>query len=76
VDALAFTESHAQSLVRVFQGIARRLVVLSSGDVYRANDILFGRAPGAEPKPLILNILQASKSRAIHLSAFANKCFE
>jgi nucleoside-diphosphate-sugar epimerase len=47
LDAIAFTQPQAQSLVNVFRGIAKRLVVLSSGDVYRANDILHGRVPGA-----------------------------
>jgi nucleoside-diphosphate-sugar epimerase len=53
IDAIAFTRAHAESLVHVFGGIATRVVVLSSGDVYRANDILFGRVPGAvENTPL------------------------
>jgi len=53
VDVLAFTEAQAESLVNTFRGIARRLVILSSGDVYRAYDILFGRVPGPlEPVPL------------------------
>src|SRR5260370_28920548 len=47
IDAIAFTQLQAESLVEVFRGIAKRAVVLSSGDVYRANDILFGRTPGA-----------------------------
>jgi nucleoside-diphosphate-sugar epimerase len=39
--------------VEVFRSTAKRLVVLSSGDVYRANDLLFGRVVGAiEPTPL------------------------
>ncbi len=53
IDAIAFTQSQAESLVNVFHGIAKRVVVLSSGDVYRANDILFGRVPGeVETTPL------------------------
>jgi len=53
VDVIAFTERHADSLVDVFRGYAGRLVVLSSGDVYRANDILFRRIEGAvDPTPL------------------------
>src|SRR6266852_63340 len=53
IDAIAFTQPQAESLVNVFRGIAKRAVVLSSGDVYRANDILFGRVPGAiEATPL------------------------
>src|ERR1035438_4628416 len=38
VDAIAFTEEQAKGL-RTFHGIAKRTVVLSSGDVYRANDL-------------------------------------
>src|SRR5437773_1012109 len=53
IDAIAFTQPQAESLVEVFRGIAKRLVVLSSGDVYRANDILFARVLGAvETTPL------------------------
>jgi nucleoside-diphosphate-sugar epimerase len=53
VDCIAFTQQQAVSLVDVFRGIAKRLVVLSSGDVYRANDLLFGRFIGTlEPTPL------------------------
>jgi nucleoside-diphosphate-sugar epimerase len=52
-DAIAFTQQHAASLVRAFRGIAKHAVVLSSGDVYRANDIFFARVMGAvEPTPL------------------------
>lgn len=53
VDVLAFTEKQALSLMDAFRGVARRVVVLSSGDVYRANDILFRRVEGLiEPAPL------------------------
>src|SRR5260221_5695261 len=53
IDTVAFTQPQAESLVNVFRGIAKRVVVLSSGDVYRANDILFGRVPGSvETTPL------------------------
>lgn len=53
VDVIAFTERQAESLVDVFRGHAERLVVLSSGDVYRANDILFRRVEGTiDPTPL------------------------
>jgi nucleoside-diphosphate-sugar epimerase len=54
VDTIAFTERQAESLVRTFRGLAKRTIVLSSGDVYRANDILFRRVEGEiEPTPLI-----------------------
>jgi nucleoside-diphosphate-sugar epimerase len=53
VDCIAFTQQQTASLVEVFRSTAKRLVVLSSGDVYRANDLLFGRVVGAiEPTPL------------------------
>ncbi len=52
VDVIAFTERQAESLDEVFRGHAERLVVLSSGDVYRANDI-FRRVEGTiDPTPL------------------------
>jgi nucleoside-diphosphate-sugar epimerase len=39
--------------MNTFRGIATRVVVLSSGDVYQANDILFGRVEGpVQPTPL------------------------
>jgi nucleoside-diphosphate-sugar epimerase len=53
IDALAFTQTQAESLMDAFRGIAQRAIVLSSGDVYRANDILFRRFEGSvEPTPL------------------------
>src|SRR6266581_7440885 len=53
VDVIAFTEEQAKGLMSAFSGIAKRIVVLSSGDVYRANDLLFRRIPGTfDPTPL------------------------
>ena len=53
VDVIAFTEEQAKGLIGAFSGIAKRIVVLSSGDVYRANDLLFRRIPGTiDPTPL------------------------
>jgi len=46
VDVIAFTEAQAKGLMGAFRGIAKRIVVLSSGDVYRANDLLFRRIQG------------------------------
>jgi nucleoside-diphosphate-sugar epimerase len=52
VDVIAYTEEQAKGL-RAFSGIANRIVILSSGDVYRANDLLFRRIPGPpDPTPL------------------------
>ena len=53
LDTLAMTEQDAESVVETFTGLARRLVVLSSGDVYRAYDRLTGKDPGPpDPTPL------------------------
>jgi nucleoside-diphosphate-sugar epimerase len=53
VDTIAFTEEDARSLLSVFRGIAARLVVLSSGDVYRAYGVFAGLEPGPlQPVPL------------------------
>jgi nucleoside-diphosphate-sugar epimerase len=43
----AYIEREAQAVIAVFKGIARRVVALSSIDVYRA----FGRLQGIEPGP-------------------------
>lgn len=48
VDMLAMTEDDARSLVTTFRGIAKRTVVISSMDVYRAYDVL----RGVEGEPL------------------------
>jgi nucleoside-diphosphate-sugar epimerase len=46
-------ERDARAIMRTFRGIARRIVMLSSGDVYRAYGILVGSEAGAlEPVPL------------------------
>jgi nucleoside-diphosphate-sugar epimerase len=53
VDAIAATRQQTHTLMHVFHGIARRLVVLSSGDVYFANDILHRKVLGpVQPTPL------------------------
>jgi nucleoside-diphosphate-sugar epimerase len=44
VDMIAFTEEQAQDIMAAFSGMARRIVVISSQDVYRA----FGRMIGIE----------------------------
>jgi nucleoside-diphosphate-sugar epimerase len=48
LDMLAFTRQDAEMLMRVFKGIAQRVVVPSSADVYR----VFGRLHGTEPGPV------------------------
>lgn len=53
LDMIALTEAHGQQLLTAFAGVARRLVVVSSCDVYRAYDRLRGKAPGPpDPAPL------------------------
>ena len=53
VDVIAFTQRQAEALMNTFRGISKRVVVLSSGDVYLANDIVFRRVEGRlEPTPL------------------------
>jgi len=47
VDMRAMTEAQARSVADAVRGIARRLVVVSSMDVYRA----YGRLHGTEPGP-------------------------
>ena len=48
LDMLAFTRQDAEMLMRVFKGIAQRVVVPSSCDVYR----VYGRLHGTEPGPV------------------------
>ncbi len=48
IHTLAMGATDAQASVRIFSGHARRLVLLSSGDVYRA----YGRFAGTEPGPI------------------------
>jgi nucleoside-diphosphate-sugar epimerase len=48
VDMIAFTEADAIGIVKTFRGKARRVVVISSADVYRA----YGRFLGIEPGPI------------------------
>jgi nucleoside-diphosphate-sugar epimerase len=53
VDLIALTEANALGLVGTFRGLARRSVVISSADVYRAYGRFLGTEPGPiEPTPL------------------------
>jgi nucleoside-diphosphate-sugar epimerase len=53
IDAILASGQQAETAVRVLAGVAGRLVVLSSQDVYRATSILHGLEPGPpEPVPL------------------------
>ncbi|MGZ3617915.1 MAG: NAD-dependent epimerase/dehydratase family protein [Ktedonobacteraceae bacterium] len=48
LDMVPFTEQDAQEVMRIFSGIAHRIVAISSQDVYRA----FGRVNGKESGPI------------------------
>ncbi|MGB6298289.1 MAG: NAD-dependent epimerase/dehydratase family protein [Rivularia sp. (in: cyanobacteria)] len=52
VDMICYTESEARKLINVFKGIARRVVAISSMDVYRAYSIILGKEFGTEKVPL------------------------
>jgi nucleoside-diphosphate-sugar epimerase len=50
LDTIAYTERDAQTVMATFAGIARRIIALSSMDVYRA----YGRVKGSEPGRTIM----------------------
>ncbi|HUA19169.1 MAG TPA: NAD-dependent epimerase/dehydratase family protein [Bryobacteraceae bacterium] len=53
VDMILGSERQAKATMDAFRGITRRVVALSSGDVYRAAGILHGTEPGPlQPVPL------------------------
>jgi nucleoside-diphosphate-sugar epimerase len=53
VDLILSSATPARELMRLFRGVARRVVALSSCDVYRACGVLHGSEPGPlEPVPL------------------------
>jgi nucleoside-diphosphate-sugar epimerase len=53
LDMIPYTQLEAQGVVETFKGIARRVVGISSQDVYRARDILWRREVGMlDPTPL------------------------
>jgi nucleoside-diphosphate-sugar epimerase len=53
LDMIPFTEQHARVVMSTFEGVARRVVAISSQDVYRAYGKLVGIEPGPiEPVPL------------------------
>ena len=56
IDVILSSASQARQLMDTFRGGARRLVILSSMDVYRACGVLHGSEPGPlEPLPLTEN---------------------
>jgi nucleoside-diphosphate-sugar epimerase len=53
LDMIPMNQAEARDLVDVFRGICRRVVAVSSQDVYRAYDRVTGRDPGPpDPVPL------------------------
>jgi nucleoside-diphosphate-sugar epimerase len=53
LDMIPYTQSDAQSVIDTFKGIAKRVVGISSQDVYRARDILWRREVGIlDPTPM------------------------
>ena len=53
LDMVPLSDEHGTQLVSTFAGVARRLVVISSADVYRAFDRLLRKDPGPpDPSPL------------------------
>ena len=56
IHMIAMGEHDAQAAAQAFRGRARRLVALSSGDVYLA----YGRFTGLEPGPTVEGLLQES----------------
>lgn len=54
LDMIPFTEEDARNLMRVFKGVARRVVAISSADVYRAYGRLL-RLEAGTPDPVPLN---------------------
>ncbi|MBV9301508.1 MAG: NAD-dependent epimerase/dehydratase family protein [Acidobacteriaceae bacterium] len=53
IDLILSGRRQAKALMEVFRGVARRIIALSSGDVYRAAGILHGLEPGGlQPLPL------------------------
>jgi nucleoside-diphosphate-sugar epimerase len=53
LDMIPYTAKDAQGVIDTFQDIAQRIVAISSGDVYRARDIMWQRETGIiDPIPL------------------------
>jgi len=51
VDMIPITGHQASALVEIFHGITRRIVAISSQDVYRAYGVLLGKEQGVEKDP-------------------------
>jgi nucleoside-diphosphate-sugar epimerase len=59
---VAMGEQDAQAAVRAFRGVAQRLVVPSSGDVYSAYGVLIGSEPGPTSSELLQEDLPLRKN--------------
>lgn len=55
LDMIPYTEEEARAVMRVFRGVARRVVAISSADVYRAYGRLLRLETGGVPDPVPLN---------------------
>ncbi|KAF0194477.1 MAG: NAD-dependent epimerase/dehydratase [Bacillota bacterium] len=53
LDTIPYTQNDASSLLDAFAGVTRRIVALSSGDVYRSYGYLIG-IEGSQPAPMPL----------------------
>lgn len=52
IDVIPYTAQDIWSLQKTFSGIAKKIVLLSSGDVYKAYDIFLKNLKGSEKTPL------------------------
>lgn len=52
LDMIPYTEQDALTIIKSFQGIAQRVVAISSMDVYHAYNVLLGKESGIVPVPL------------------------
>jgi len=52
LDMIPITQEHAKLVMKTLKGIAKRVIAISSQDVYRAYGILIGKEDGLEETPL------------------------
>lgn len=52
IDMVAYTEQDAIALTKTFEGIAQRIVTISSIDVYRAYEVILGKESEIVPVPI------------------------
>jgi len=63
VDMMSMAEDDTQRVMQTFKGIARRIVGISSEDVYRAYGVLWGREPGP---PQNIPLSEDADLRSVH----------